>query len=115
MVDVIKRNGKIEPFREEKIRNSIQSAVRDAGYDVQEKQNLIDNIADDVAENVRNVKQIEAEKIRNLVLNDIGEDQKPGSSDIATAWRDCEQKNRIEYNEETGDRQQIMDSFKRMQ
>ncbi|WP_414469005.1 ATP cone domain-containing protein [Methanobacterium sp. ACI-7] len=115
MVDVIKRNGKIEQFREEKIRISIQSAVRDAGYDIQEKQNLIDNTVDDVAENVRNVKHIEAKKIRDLILNDIEEDQKPGSSDIAAAWRNYEEKEGIEYKEETGDRQQILDSFKRKQ
>lgn len=114
MTDVIKSNGRKEPFSEEKVRNSLQSAIRDAGYNVQEKQNLIDKTVRDVTQNVRDIDQVETEKIRNLVLNDIEEEeQKAGETDIAAAWRNYEMEHGINYAEKPSDRQHILDSFKR--
>lgn len=114
MTDVIKSNGRKEPFSEEKIRNAIEGATREAGYNVQEKQNLIDRTVNDVAQNVQGVDQVETEKIRNLVLTDLEEEeQKAGETDIAAAWRNYEDEHGINYKEETGGRQHILDSFKR--
>ncbi len=114
MTDVIKRNGQTEPFREEKVRNSLESATRDAGYDPQEKRNLIDKTVQDVTQNVQNTDQVKAGQIRNLILNDIEEEeQEAGSTDIAAAWRNYEDENGIDYPEQTGGRRHILDSFKR--
>lgn len=92
----------------------MESATRDAGYNPQNKRNLIDKTIQDVAQNVQNVNQVKSEHIRNLVLNDIEEEQEAGSTDIAAAWRNYEDEHGIDFPEEMGDRRHILDSFKRM-
>ena len=99
MTDVIKRNGKREPFSEEKIKNSIESAVKGAGYRTQAKKRLIDKTLNDVNQAVQGKEEIATAKIRNIVINDLeqewGEDQVP----VAKAWRNYELKHGIIYKE----------------
>jgi len=99
MTDVIKRNGKKEPFSEQKVKSSVESAVKDAGYTVNAQKKLIDRTMDDVNKAVHGKEEISTAKIRNIVINDLeqewGKDQVP----VARAWRNYELKHGIIYKE----------------
>lgn len=114
MTDVIKRNGRIEPFREEKIRKTLESATRHAGYDPQDQRDLIDKTIQDVKQQIGNVDQVEAGEIRNIVLNDLEqEEQSTGDTDIAAAWRNYELEHGIIYEEKVSKKPHKLESFKR--
>ncbi|MGB9979340.1 ATP cone domain-containing protein [Methanobacterium sp.] len=99
MTDVIKRNGKREPFSEEKIKNSIESAVKDAGYNINAKKRLIDRTMDDVTKAVQGKEEISTAKIRNIVINDLEQEWDEDQVPVARAWRNYELKHGIIYKE----------------
>lgn len=112
-MDVIKRNGQKQQFSEQKMRKSIESAVQDAGYNVQDKRNLIDKTVQDVTQTIGNVDQVESKQIRNIIIDDLGqEEQAGGDTDVAAAWRNYELEHGIEYEERPGHSHEL-DSFKR--
>lgn len=99
MTDIIKRSGKKEPFSEQKVKNSVENAVKGAGYRTQAKKRLIDRVMADVNKAVHGKEEISTAKIRNIVINDLeqewGEDQVP----VAKAWRNYELKHGIIHRE----------------
>lgn len=99
MTDVIKRNGKREPFSPEKVKNSVESAVKDAGYNVNAKKRLIDRTMDDVNEAVHGRDEISSAKIRNIVINDLEQEWDEDQVPVARAWRNYELKHGIIYKE----------------
>lgn len=99
MTDVIKRNGKKEPFSEEKVRNSIESAVKDAGYRTQGKKRLIDKTLNDVNQVVQGKEKISSAKIRNIVINDLEQEWDEDQIPVARAWRNYELKHGVIYKE----------------
>ncbi len=99
VTDVIKRNGKREPFNKEKIKNSIKSAVRDAGYRTPAKKRLIDKTLDDVNKAVHGKEEISTAKIRNIVINDLEQEWDKDQVSVARAWRNYELKHGIIYKE----------------
>lgn len=44
MINVVKRKGKIEPFNPDKIKGALQKATIDAGYSVEDKKDIIDQV-----------------------------------------------------------------------
>ncbi len=98
MTDVIKRNGQTEPFREEKIKNSIEHAVQDAGYNINEKRFIINQTINDVKQVIGDVDLVESGEIRNIVLNDL-EKEEGGENRIADSWRNYEKTHGIIYKE----------------
>lgn len=99
MTDVIKLNGQKERFSEEKVKNSIEGAIRDAGLDLSEKQKLIDKTLNDVNELVGNKKEITAVEIRRVIINDFEEEWVGDQIPVAAAWRNYELKHGIIYKE----------------
>lgn len=99
MTNVIKRNGMKEPYNEEKIRNSVESAVKDSGLRVQAKRKLIDKTMDDVKKAVQNKDEITTAKIRNIIINDFEQDWEGDEVPVARAWRNYELKHGIIYKE----------------
>ncbi len=94
MTEVIKRNGEREPFNKQKIRNSIENAVKDTGYRTQSKKKLIDKAMNNINQAVRGREEISSAKIRNIIINNLeqwDEDQAP----VARAWRNYELKHGI--------------------
>ena len=86
MTDVIKSTGKKQPFKAEKIKNSIEKAVKDAGFNPQEKTDVIEHASRDAIQMAQNMNQVETKEIRNIILNDLDQDNKK----IANTWRQYE-------------------------
>jgi len=98
MTDVIKRNGDKEPFDEDKIKNSIKSAVKGTGLKIQTNR-IIDRTMNDINQIIRGRAEIETSKIRNIVVNNLEEEWKKYKVPIAKAWRNYELKHGIIYKE----------------
>lgn len=99
MTDVIKRNGKREPFDEEKVRNSIENTVKQAGEDVEKRKKLLDNTMADVNDLVKNKKEIGTEDIRNVVLDNFENEWVGDQVPMARVWRNYELEHKIIYHE----------------
>lgn len=93
MTDVIKSTGKKEPFRPEKIRKSLEEAVRDAGFKPQQKMDVIEHASQDAIQLAQNMDQVESKQIRDTILNDLEQDD----NQIARAWRNYERTHGIKY------------------
>ena len=100
MTDVIKSNGKREQFSEQKVKNSIESAVKDAGLNPQQKSGLINNTVQDVKQQVMNKDEVRTNEIRDIVIDDLEQDEEQaGETTVAQAWRNYEQEHGIMYEE----------------
>ncbi|WP_424354883.1 ATP cone domain-containing protein [Methanobacterium sp. MBAC-LM] len=99
MTDVIKRNGKKEPFSEQKVKNSVESAVKAAGYRTQAKKRLIDKTLKDVNQAVQGKEEISSAKIRNIVINDLEQEWEEDQAPVTRAWRNYELKHGTIYRE----------------
>lgn len=99
MTDVIKRNGQKEPFNEEKVKNSVENAVKDSGLGIQEKRRLINKAMNNVNLAVKDKEEISTAKIRNIIINDFEHDWVGDEVPVARAWRNYELKHGIIYKE----------------
>ena len=93
MTDVIKSNGKREQFSEQKVKKSIESAVKDAGFSPQEKMNVIEHASQDAAQMAQGKDEIQTRQIRDAVLNDLEQDDQQ----VANAWKQYERQHGINY------------------
>ena len=93
MTDVIKSNGKREQFSEQKVKKSIESAVKDAGFSPQEKMNVIEHASQDAAQMAQSKDEIQTKQIRDTVLNDLEQDDQQ----VANAWKQYERQHGINY------------------
>lgn len=93
MTDVIKSNGKKEPFRPEKIQKSLEEAVKDAGFNPEQKMNIIKHASQDAIQMAQNMDQIESKQIRDTILNDLEQDD----NQVAQAWKNYERTHGINY------------------
>lgn len=93
MTDVIKSNGKREQFSEQKVKNSIESAVQDAGFSPQEKMNVINHASQDAIQMAQNKNQIQTKQIRDTIISDLEEDDQQ----VANAWKQYERQHGINY------------------
>lgn len=71
----MKRKGTIEAFQPDKIRGSLQKAAIDAGYNLEEKQDIINevyaNINKKLDEKVKEKGEIKSETIRMCLLTEL--------------------------------------------
>jgi transcriptional repressor NrdR len=86
MTDVIKRNGKKERFKPQKLRKSIENAVSDAGFSMTDQMRTIEHATQDAENLARNRNEISSEEIRNEVVNDLESD----APEVAQSWRNYE-------------------------
>jgi len=99
MTDVILRNGKKEEFSEEKLRNSIESAIKDASLDLDDHKELINNTMDHVNEMVQGKDEVGADEIRDVLIRDFEEHWVGDRIPVAAAWRNYELKHGIIYKD----------------
>ena len=83
MTVVIKKRGTVESFDQDKIKRSIQKAAIDAGYSLNEKEDLINEITDHVTEKVKEEDEVKSDVICEAVLNEM----LASSPEIVEAWR----------------------------
>jgi transcriptional repressor NrdR len=93
MTNVIKRNGQQEPLRPGKIRKSVEEAVKDAGFNPQQKMKVIEHATQDALEMAQSRDQVQAKQIRDTILNDLKQDDQQ----VAQAWLKYEQQHGIKY------------------
>lgn len=93
MTDVIKRNGKKEPFQPQKLRKSIENAVTDAGFTVTKQMKAIEHATQDAENIARERNEINVEELRNEIVNDLESD----APEVAQAWRNYEKQHGINY------------------
>lgn len=88
MQKVVKRKGVIEPYNPDKIKGALQKATIDAGYSVEEKKELIDQVYDKIDEKFKNEGQIKSENIRACLLTELDECEPY----IAKSWKNYDKK-----------------------
>jgi len=88
MTEVRKKLGHMEAFDPNKIRRSIQKAVLDAGYSLDEQKELINEVADNVIKKSSEMKEIDTESIRDSILVKIDKIE----PSIAQSWRRFDEK-----------------------
>ncbi len=93
MTDVVKRNGKKEPFNAQKLRKSIENAVSDSGSSVTQQMKAIEHATQDAENIARERNEISTQEIRNEIVNDLESD----APQVAQAWRNYEKQHGINY------------------
>ena len=83
---VIKKSGSQEPFSEEKIKNSIKAACKDAGLDEAKQNELAESITQKILEMIKDKDTVTALEIREKVLGEL-DIMAPSA---AAAWRNYE-------------------------
>lgn len=71
MTKVVKRKGKIESFDPNKIKGSLQKAAIDAGYSVEEKKDILDEVFNNINKNIGKKEKVESENIRMCLLTEL--------------------------------------------
>ncbi|MGZ7210105.1 MAG: ATP cone domain-containing protein [Methanobacterium sp.] len=93
MTDVIKRNGKKEPFNARKVRKSVENAISDAGFTMTQKMDAIEHATGDVENMAQSRNEIKTQEIRNEVVNDLEGD----APEAAQSWRNYEKQHGIKW------------------
>ena len=70
-VKVIKKKGIKEPFKPDKIKGSLQKATIDAGYTVEEKKDIINEIYDYINKKLNNETEVRTETIKMCILTEL--------------------------------------------
>jgi transcriptional repressor NrdR len=84
----VKKKGEIEPFKPEKIRGSLQKATIDAGYSVEEKQDIIDEVYSNINKKLDAEGEIDTKTIRICLLTELDKCEPY----IAKSWRNFDRK-----------------------
>jgi transcriptional regulator NrdR family protein len=87
-MDVIKRNGRAEPFNGEKMINSIRKATVNAGMQIDKKRKMIEGVAKKVTEMAEQKGQVETSALCDKILNELNQSEPK----VAEAWRKFDQK-----------------------
>ncbi len=71
MTKVIKRKGSIESYDQDKIKGSLQKAAIDAGYTVEEKEDIINEVFTNINKKLDKGDEIKSETIRACLLTEL--------------------------------------------
>jgi transcriptional regulator NrdR family protein len=93
MTDVIKSTGKKEPFKPEKIRKSVESAITDAGFTISSKMSAIEHASQDAMNLARGRNEIRSKELRDEIVNDLESD----APEAAQAWRKYEKQHGMKW------------------
>ncbi|MGC9516215.1 MAG: ATP cone domain-containing protein [Methanomicrobiales archaeon] len=88
MVKVVKKRGKEETFKPDKIRKSLAKATIDAGYSVQEKKDILDEVYSNISKKLDEKKEVKSDTIRVCLLTELDKCEPY----IAKSWRNFEKK-----------------------
>ncbi len=83
MTKVVKRKGTIEPFNPNKIKGSLQKAAIDAGYSVEEKKNILEEVFNNINKYIGKKQRVKSENIRSCLLTELDKCEPY----IAKSWR----------------------------
>jgi transcriptional regulator NrdR family protein len=87
-MQVQKRKGFTEDFQEDKLRNSIRKAAKDAGYPDDEIEKIVEEITSFVLDSIKDLEAVDTSSLRSLILGKLDE----AYPDIAKAWREYDEK-----------------------
>lgn len=73
MTNVVKRKGQIEPYNPNKIKDSLQKATIDAGFSIEEKKDIIDEVFANINKKLDQEEKIESDTIRACLLTELDE------------------------------------------
>ncbi|AXV39758.1 ATP cone domain-containing protein [Methanobacterium sp. BAmetb5] len=88
MTKVIKNKGKIEAFNPNKIKGSLQKATIDAGYTVEEKKDIINQVFANINKKIDADEEIKSETIKMCLLTELDKCEPY----IAKSWRNFDKK-----------------------
>lgn len=83
MTEVIKRDGKKEPFDADKLRESIEAAVRESEISEERAKEVTEKVAETVIEMAEKENEIETYAIRERILKEL-DSAEPA---VSEAWR----------------------------
>lgn len=83
MTKVVKKKGKVEAFNPNKIKGSLQKATIDAGYTVEEKKDIINDVLSNINKRIDEEKEIKSETIKMCLLTELDKCEPY----IAKSWR----------------------------
>jgi len=87
MTEVIKKDGRREPFDVAKLRRSIETAAREAGIPEERAREVVDRVASIAIEMAEKETEIESGAIRERVLSEL-DSIEPA---VSQAWRNYDQ------------------------
>ncbi|HOI72236.1 MAG TPA: ATP cone domain-containing protein [Methanobacterium sp.] len=88
MTKVLKRKGTVEPYKPDKIKGSLQKAAIDAGYSVDEKEDIIKAVFDNINKKLDKGGEIKSDTIRACLLTELDKCEPY----IAKSWRNFDKK-----------------------
>lgn len=83
MVKVVKNKGEIESYNPKKIKGALQKATIDAGYSLEEKQNILNEVFVNINKKIDEEKEIKSETIKMCLLTELDKCEPY----IAKSWR----------------------------
>ncbi|NYB51159.1 MAG: transcriptional regulator [Methanobacteriaceae archaeon] len=83
MKKVVKKKGNVESFNPNKIKGSLQKATIDAGYTLEEKQDIISAVLANINKKIDEEKEIKSETIKMCLLTELDKCEPY----IAKSWR----------------------------
>jgi transcriptional repressor NrdR len=88
LTKVIKNKGRIEAFNPNKIKGSLQKATIDAGYTVEEKKDIINQVFANINKKIDEDEEIKSETIKMCLLTELDKCEPY----IAKSWRNFDKK-----------------------
>lgn len=85
---VVKKKGQTESFKPQKIRGALQKATLDAGYSVDEKQKILDEVLTNIRQKLDQEGEVDTETIRGCLLTELDKCEPY----IAKSWRNFDRK-----------------------
>jgi transcriptional repressor NrdR len=85
---VMKKKGQTESFKPHKIRGALQKATIDAGYSVDEKQKILDEVLTNIRQKLDQKGEVDTETIRGCLLTELDKCEPY----IAKSWRSFDRK-----------------------
>jgi transcriptional repressor NrdR len=71
MTKVIKRRGTVEDFNPNKIKGALQKATIDAGYTIEGKKEVLDEVYSNIAKKLGGKEKVDTETIRGCLLTEL--------------------------------------------
>ncbi len=88
MVQVIKKRGAVEKFKPQKIKKSLEKATIDAGYSVEEKKDILENVYSTINKKLTEKDAVKTDTIRACLLSELDKCEPY----ISKSWRRFDQK-----------------------
>ena len=95
MKNVVKRNGKKEPFDIEKVKKSIKKAYIDAGVSIADNKEKIETMTKEILKSLKDKTDITTKTIKKMVLDSLDKTKKVASD----AWKKFDKKYKTDEDE----------------